>query len=255
MIVYSMFVQLRVTPEFCGEAEVALPRFIVPQVLEYLEKNGEVQNWAWVMENKNKFGEDTHPHYHLNIVGYFEDFNKQSFQAWFRRRPCLPKGNKCYALQVVGDPEDEDRWWRYLLKQYDPKLLNSGGLKNGNWNLENLPEHFKEDLEKMWYMAYDERQLQINKNCAARERALQNDSFRIRCFNSIADSFPGHGSEQIPDKLIYCAMVRYYQDNNKVPPFNTLMNMVFDFKCHFGMMTPEDYYDLRYDKIDSFLGN
>lgn len=232
-----MYIQLRVTPEFCEEPEICRPHLFLPDVLEYLEKYGEVENYAWCAESKNKFGEATHPHYHINIVAYLEDFNKQSFQAWFRRRPMLPKGNKCYAISLCGDPEDEDRWWRYLLKD-QPSTLQHMGCK------EHLPAEFRQDLETHWRMACDERKLQVQRNLAARDRALQNDSFRLRCYNAVHEHNPSS------DREIFASIIRYYMSNNKVPPFNTGMNMVYDYKCTFNLMSPEEYYDMRYNSTE-----
>lgn len=239
-----MFLTLRITPEFCGEPTLAHPRYFVKDIVEYLEKSGEVEHYAWCYEIKNKFGEDTHPHYHLNIECYLDDFNKQSFQAWFRRRPFLPKGNKCYSINICGDPEDDLRWWRYLLKErpFDVSLVT--GDSPSPVYLKNLPPHFVEVLEVQWRCAYDERILQIAKNVETRERLLQNDSFRLRCYSAVQTELLG---TLVNNKSIFCAIIRYYMDKNKVPPFTTCMNMVYDYKCHFELMTPEEYFDVRYN--------
>jgi len=238
-----MYITLRLTPEFCGEPELCRPDKFCPEILEYLGTKGEVEHWAWTREEKNKFGESTHPHFHFNIVGYFDDFNKQSFQAWFRRRSFLPKGNKCYSIAMTGDPEDDMRWWRYLFKE--SPFPNLSGLSPTQFpRLRNLPPHVLEVLEVQWRCAYDERTLQIAKNLESRERMLQNDSFRLRWYSAVQTELLG---SLVNDRRIFCAIIRYYMDNNKVPPFNTAMNMVYDYKCHFELMTPEEYYDVRYN--------
>lgn len=234
-----MFLTLRVTPEFCGEPSVAHPRFFVPQVLEYLGKYGEVLHWAWCYETSNKFGETTHPHFHVNFEADLMDFNKQSFQAWFRRRPMLPKGNKCYAIAVTGDPEDPDRWWRYLMKEMPltdpiPESFRP-----------HLPPDFDAEIDKHHFAAVDERKLQIKRNIIARDRALQNDSFRLKVYQHVAELCDKDNIMEPTDKFIFSTIIRFYMDNNKVPPFNTAMNMVYDFKCHARLMTPEQYFDLR----------
>jgi len=152
----------------------------------------------------------------------------------------LPKGNKCYSIAINGDPEDDLRWWRYLLKE-SPYPGNLGLVYP---RIKNMPEHVLEVLEVQWRCAYDERTLQIAKNLEARERMLQNDSFRLRCYSAVQTDLLG---SLVNDRRIFCGIIRYYMQNNKVPPFNTAMNMVYDYKCHFGLMTPEAYFDVRYN--------
>ena len=232
---------LRITPEFCGAPDVANPRFVIPAIKEYVNKYGDIINYAWSYETKNKFGEDTHPHYHINFTADVTDFNKQSFQAWFRRQPLLPKGNKCYSFTVNGDPEDEDRWWRYLFKEqtpFKPGLIDTCYIMS-------LPKEFYDDIKTHVALAVDERKLQIKRNIEARDRALANDSFRLRCYSAVQTALLGNGD--VTSQKIYVEIVKYYQDNNKIPPFNTLMNMVIDYKLHTGIITAAQHFQLRYN--------
>lgn len=230
-----MYIQLRITPEFCGEPEhprLKSKKMLSQDLMNYFKGFGDIEHIAGTMEKLNKFGEATSPHYHINLVldDHIRDFKKDSFQAWFRRRPYLPKGNKCYAISVVGDPEDENRWWRYLLKENDNPFLND------------FPNDFKCDFLLHAAMAKDERKIQIERNIASRERALQNDSFRLKCYNHVNEILQNTDPS---NRQIYCEIIRYYIQNNKVPPFTTAMNMVYDFKVVMGLMTVEDYFDTQ----------
>jgi len=235
-----MFIQLRITPEFCGEPSLLQNKGLVTnELLEYFKKYGDVEYVAGVVEHLNKFGEETNVHWHINLVldSHIADFRKDSFQAWFRRRNYLPKGNKCYSIAITADPDDENRWWRYLLKENSDTFVN------------NFPDDFKHEFDIQVAMAQDERKLQIERNVLARDRALLNDSFRLRCYNAINQ----YNEDVAPsDRTIFCDIMRYYMSNNKVPPFNTGMNMVIDFKCHMGYISIENYYDLRYNTENSF---
>ena len=223
-----MFIQIRVTPEFCKEPCLARWELIKPALFKYLTKDGAVVNSSAVCKERyNKFGEETHPHYHINLECDMYDFKKENFQKWFRGQPFLPSGNKAYSIKIVGDPEDENRWWRYLLKDDKSKLLDS-----------NFPEGF--DIELNRKMAIDERLQQIKKNIEARERLLRTDSFRLRAFAHLSALY---NNDLKTNRQIFSDLVRYYQENNKIPPFNSLMNMVYDYKVHTKQMTPEDYYD------------
>jgi len=226
-----VFVQMRLTPGLCGNPELATYSLVAPQLKTYFEKFGTIENFGSCLEEQNKFGEATEPHYHINVEldDSIRDFKKDTFQAWFRQRLFLPKGNKCYSIRLVGDPEDTQRWWRYLLKEVGAKIFEFPTLDI--------------DTLALTLMAQDERKLQIDRNVAARDRMLLNDSFRIRCYSAVQTELLGTA---VNNRSIYCAIIRYYMANNKVPPFNSLMNMVWDYRVHFELMTPEQYYDLVY---------
>ncbi len=246
VLLYSiMYMTLRLTPEFCGEPVMAHPRFVVEPIIEYLSKYGEMLGFGWCRETTNKFGEPTHPHFHMNFSADLdEQLNKQSFQSWFRRHPCMPKGNKCYSVSILADPDDEDLWWRYLLKEQEKFAWSTHQPMQNMGREYNFPADFAEKIETHWAMAVDQRRLQVKRNIESRERALQNDSFRLRCYNHVHNLDPD--TESGSTRWIFCQIVKYYMDNNKVPPFNTLLNMVYDYKVHFGIMTADQYYSVRY---------
>lgn len=249
-----MYIQLRITPEFCGVPELLKGKTnVVLEICRYLKKYGDIEHIAGSIEKLNKFGEPTALHWHINIVldDHLSEFKKDSFQAWFRRRPYLPKGNKCYSISIVGDPTDEDRWWRYLLKENDNPFVT------------NFPEEFKQDFEKHVAMAQDERKIQIERNIAARDRALQNDSFRLKCYNAVDEqlrhNYSLHSNPTDPEfpfnplpSIIMREIIKYYQANNKVPPFNTLKNMVSDYRVTFGYLDIQEYCNSQYpDELTS----
>lgn len=227
-----MFIQLRLTAEMCKEPSMARWRFLRSPLFEYVTKDsGELHYYAVTRETQNKFGEPTKPHYHINICADTgEKFTVENFQKWFRKRPFLPSGNKAYSFKLVGDPDDEDRWWRYLLKEKGAKLIES-----------KFPPDF--DISLNTIMAQNERDEQIKKNVEARDRLLRNDSFRLKAFAALQKKYENKCPQ---NRQIFGDLVRYYQEKNKIPPFNSLLNMVFDYKVHTKEIEPETYFDIYY---------
>lgn len=224
-----MFIQFRLTPKFALNPEEAFVRMFLRNFTEHLDSLGDIVHQASVWESKNKFGEETHKHLHWNLEFYENEIlNKDSLMAWLRRQPIGIKGNKCYSLKIVADPQDEKRWWRYLLKEAD---LNKGYV---------LPQDFDEFIECQ--CARDERNQQVIRNLASRDKLLKKDSFRLRIFAKMKQKEAELG--HIPtDKFLWCEFVKMYQEDNRIPPFNTMDNLVLDYKCYNGILTPEEYYD------------
>lgn len=240
-----VFIQIRLTPSQVGEPEMFKhPRQWWPSMKDFLESYGTIEASAACFETKNKFGEDTHPHYHVNVQldDHNKDFSKEYFQKWIRRQPYQAKGNKAYSVRVVPDPTEEDRWWRYILKENE-----SIGAVIAQCFPQNFPEDF--DLHLNTHLAVDERKLQIERNIKARAKALQTDNFRLRMFNKLNTNYLERGfsvAAPPPSQTIFCDLVQAYQDDNRIPPFNTMSNMVWDFKIHCKYLTALEYYNLKY---------
>lgn len=223
-----MFIQFRLTPEYAQNSDKYWISRFRKDFMDYLRNLGTIQHYASVWEDRNKFGEETKKHLHLNIEFYEDELlKKDTMMTWIRRHQLGIKGNKCYCLKIVGDPKDEKRWWRYLVKQND---LN----KNHH-----LPEDFDIALETK--CARDEREQQILKNIQSRDKLLKKDSFRLRIFNLMLAR--NSDLTALTDKYLWCEFVKMYQEDNRIPPFSTMDNLVLDFKCHTKIITPEEYFD------------
>lgn len=226
-----MYIQFRLTPEFCVNPEKTFINRFLAEFTMYLRTLGEIEHHAMAWEKTNKFGESTHKHLHWNIVldQNFKCLNKDSIMAWIRRQPMGIKGNKCYSLKIVGDPEDEDRWWRYIIKESDP------------WRVAEFPPDFNLEIQKQ--LAREERAEQIKKNLASRDKLLKKDSFRLRIFAKMKKQIEDQGNPVVDDKYLWCEFVKLYQKDNRIPPFNTMDNLVLDYKVTTGIITVEDYYN------------
>lgn len=205
---------------------------LMDKVLNYYGYNS-VTRYICVLEKVGKRGEVVDPHFHINLEVPDHSKSKDNFQKVIRKWTAGIKGN-AYMVRYVEDPEDEDRWWRYCLKELDAPCWFS-----------------KKGFEKEWIdlakkLACDERSRTQEFNRAATERLLQKETFRLKMFKNLTVSLAKVPRSANFDRQIYCMIIRYYQDNNKTPPFNNLDNIVIDYKLVEEFMTPEEYFNIRH---------
>ncbi len=232
-----MFLQLRITPQFTTDPSLCRTYFILPELVKYLGHDN-IETLCVASETLNKFGETTHPHWHFNITGDFPDLRKDSFQAWFRRRPFGPKGNKSYSFKMVGDPEDENRWHRYLQKE--------GNVLQGCKGIPFFPPDYDSTLNKA--LAQDERKIQIQRNLDARERMLNNTSFKTVMFQEILHELQKENNGTTFKFFdIWFLLQGYFRAKGKVVPYDSMSNYTYDFMITYGIITPAQYFQQKYN--------
>lgn len=186
----------------------------------------KMTKYLYGFETKNKFGEDTQPHIHFKFE-IDEDAKKntlqKSFKTYMSNLGIELKGVKHYAIILTAQPEDEDRWWRYVLKE-------EGAITGGNMD----PEWVS--LNKA--LAIDERKLQIKRNCEARARFLENDSFKGKMYLHLKDELKIE-----TEREFYIAMIDYYKSKSKTAPFSKIRDYWPDYKICVGLMTSSEYVD------------
>lgn len=211
------------------------------EVRQHLEKvAGErITKWIACREVLNKFGEITKKHFHLNM--YIHDkknkVKKDTLQKWIRRKGA--KGNAAYALQFVEDPKDEDRWWRYTLKEAEYDTLNPR--ESNVWH----GDAFEcEDIWNMQKFAADERKRQVEQNLKTREKLMSKNNFRNKLFKYLEEQFP---DEQRKRALIK-EIAKFYQKEGNSPPGNKLLDICWDYLVETGRASWDDWIDQKYGK-------
>ena len=154
---------------------------------------------------------------------------KDTIQKWLRSREIC--GKAAYCLRVNTDVDDEERWWRYVLKE------------NG------LKKYVKGFTEKDYLLleikAKDEKQRTANKNNDDLTKLMNKNQFRDKMFNKLKELYPDKKTE----KELFSLIGKYYQTENKTPPFSKLLDIVLDFQVFMTFMTFEEYYERRYEKV------
>lgn len=192
-------------------------------------KKYDISKYIYVQETFDKFGKETTPHIHFNCV-IDAEVKKDTIQRWIRRTAEANsynlKGNKCYSVRVLGDPEDEDRWWRYCCKEKGAKVSARGFSKS------KIIEYKK--------LAQDEREQQIKRNLQAQESYLDKSSFKGKMF----DLFKKEDIKSHRPFII--GIINYYNKKGKIAPFSKFNDYWLDYQISTGLMTAEAYYDATY---------
>lgn len=221
------FIQIRLTGASYGDASFNWTR---GRLLKEFREKYQPSKYLYTIETKDKYGKDTEPHIHFNCE-LNEPVKKDTLQAWFRRfsnNAGFPlKGNKCYSIRVLADMEDEDRWWRYCLKEQGSKSFSKG---------------FDKQQLKNWRMlAVDERNRQIEKNNKALDKYLDKSSFKGKMFSFFQEK------EISTHKPFVIGLIKYYMEKSQVPPFSKIDDYWIDYKISVGIMSVEEYYEFRYN--------
>ena len=110
------YFQIRLTPLVMDPS--MNPRDCI-QVFFLLIKTYSLTEYALCYEKLNKYLEPTHPHFHFNFACFK---NKETVRMQFLRI-CenelgrRPKGNTQYSIAGIKEPDDIQRWWRYIFKE------------------------------------------------------------------------------------------------------------------------------------------
>ncbi len=204
-------------------------RYINGIMLDDLREYLDVERYIIGEECLNKEGKKTHIHFHLHLECRKDGLKKDTLQKHCRDKWGW-RGKEIYAVQVLETLDDEERWWRYPLKE--KRFAVEGDFSDM-------------DLNQMEICAKDEKSRTVELLATSKERELMKNQFRDKMYSSFKKKY--EGKDFVGNKILWCEIAKYYYDCGKTPPYNTLDNVVDDVKVYLGYMTVEDLYDLRHN--------
>lgn len=214
------FVQLRFTHSLLDISALVA----TGHLRKYLNDLG-VEQFIMCVEQQDKFGKETHEHIHCNFIepnGFKKDTLQKKFKQKLLVYDITVSGNKHYSLRVVAQPEDEDRWWRYCLKEKNKMPILQKG-------------HDKEQMKEWRLLARDERERQIKKNNEDLDRYLDKSSFNGKMFQKFKEE------EVIGFHNFGKRYINYCMENSKVPSFSKIEDYYYLYKIQMGLMTADEY--------------
>lgn len=222
------FVSLRLTPTMYDGPDFDFPQYV--RKIESLS-GSKVTKWVRCWEERNKFGEATHGHYHMNL--YCEgDVKKDTLQKWIRRKGIV--GNKAYAISIIENPEDVNLWWRYCLKEDDRPVT----FEDDNSYEFGVPT----DWDVIGSFAKDQREIQIKANLKLRQKLMDKNKFRTLLFKHLEEKFPDEREIRPIIKKIWL----YYQSQGNSPPGNKMLDIAWDYLTESGRRTIDEWMDHKY---------
>lgn len=223
-----MYFGLRITPEIFG-----CPFPLALGIVKYLLKNKKVETDMYITadEQLDKFGENTHRHFHFNFIAdYKKDSLRQLIVRWFADRDYKITGNDSYALSSYNEPDDEKRWFRYCMKEkYIPQLTN-------------LSEYDEDELKTMEACAKDERAITIGLNLKQREK-LQS---RQTLYDKLEAYLLGSGIEFKNNEQLFLKILDYYCENTHPVDPRVIDRYVNLYMLRNNLITKKQFYDLSH---------
>lgn len=223
------YLQLRLTHSLVDD----LSRDDALQCIRKYATDISAVKFMYCVEDQDKFGKDTHEHIHFNCYIDDDDAKTDTYQRKFKRQ--MEKfgfpisGNKHYSLKVLVDVGDEDRWWRYIMKQEKNIKIGSHGFTT--------PQ-----LNEWRKLAVDERLRQIQKNNEHLDNFLDKSSFKGKMYVYFNEELVIR-----THKNFVINYIKYCQKHHKVPSFQKIEDYWIDYRLQVGLLTPEDWYKLTYE--------
>ena len=217
-----MYFQLRVTPSaFKCPWEQAIQ--IVKSIITFYDVDEEC--YITADEKTNKYGEAIKRHFHFNFIC---EGKKDTIQKWVRKwyhdRDYVCKGNKCYCLQEVEEPDDIKRWLRYLMKE---KYLGK---------LTKIP-YSNEEIANMEILAKDERSRSAEIHLKKREKSLDKKTM----FDKICEKLEKENLGSKRDIFIFIA--KYYVEEGKPVNYKTIEGYTYNWMLKKGLISYDEYYN------------
>lgn len=157
-------------------------------------------------EKLDKYGRETHLHYHIALILLIEKTSIQTkalIKEYLRRNGA--KGNPAYMVRVNEDVKDEDRWFRYSMKQLDY-------------------ESDKKGHELLAKLANDEYKRQVQQNLESEEAQRKKHQFRDKLWKHLDEK------KLTGDQEIAKAMFDFYNQNGRDAPIFELQSKVLNYQ-------------------------
>jgi hypothetical protein len=236
-----VFVQLRVTVcEALGIAEADITNDDVGRVYKVIKEIVETSDGEYTVgfEIKNKRDERLKGHFHAcyELSGNpLKDTYQRAIKKKFRLAEIMIRGNTCYSIQFLNEPEDYLRWIRYPLKERP--VLDLCKVAN---------------LENLIMLAKDERERSVTAAIAREKKRQETTTFKEKMFlkfESFVYNFETKiwekGSVSGNRKTIYLQVAQYYSLVGKAINFTTMMGYVDLYMYDHDMMSMSNFFDLR----------
>lgn len=212
-------IDIRLTPSFINYDVTNFRQFIsnLFRRLEGWTKRGletesgkewKIKQYVIGKETLDKYGRETHLHYHVALILSNEKTIKQTkylIQEYLRSNGA--KGNAAYMVRVNADVNDENRWFRYSMKQGDYETDYKG----------------HEELHKL---AADEYKNQVKKNLESEEVQRNKNQFRDKLWKHLDDK------KLTGEKEIATEMFHYYNKNGRDAPIFDLQTKVLNYQIN-----------------------
>ena len=204
-------------------------------LIKNMIKDKEIDHATVGFETKNKYGEPCRPHFHCHFYYHNPDIidPKRSITQYLKSRAeardIKLKGNKKWCLQLVEEPEDYNRFYRYPFKF---------GMES-----ESCFQIFNETISHdQVRLAVEENKQRIDANIIHREKSREKQTFKDKLFLHL-DKME---EETLRDhEQIWIDILEFYRSQDKPINFQTIDGYTILYQLHIGTLTPSQAYMMR----------
>lgn len=237
------YFQLRITFSELRNRELCL------RSIDKLIKHYELVEYSCGVEKLNKYGEPCDPHIHFNFIADVDRVNpKRCIQDWLRRwfikRDVELKGNKMWSLQMVEEPKDYERWFRYPLKELPITEL----VVREDWKTEDEEIDWK---AANFTLAMEERKTSIEHNILRREKLRNKDQFKQKMYDFIDEVLKGTDIKKPTYNWIWCEIYHFYQKIEKQINFSVITGYTNLWLADHGFVSAQDAFKIAHNNNDN----
>lgn len=219
-------------------AKQALKTYLTDELPQWKEHLGMI-DYSYGVEFRDKFGEQTKRHIHIH---FSSDKELGGMRRWLTRR-WKSQGEErtrasLYSFVEEDDVKDEDRFYRYPLKQCKDPMFNTPITLHRIF-VQGINKEKAEELRKL---AYDEWVRLCEINIKKRDTQLNKDSTYSKIEKYLGQmDISTYG--QVRDKVI-----EFYMKEGMAINVNTIAGYIVTYSLNRGFVDPSRISD-RLDKI------
>lgn len=207
------------------------------RLIKRMIKDKNIETATVGFETKNKYGEPCRPHYHVHFYYHNPDIidPKRSITQFLKSRAesvdIKLKGNKKWCLQLVEEPEDYNRFYRYPFK-----FGLCSHLSQQFWG-----DPLDDSLAQI-RIAIEENKQRIDANCIHREKTRDKATFKDKLFEHLNSDEGGH---PLSERHVWLAICKYYVDQGKPINFQTINGYTVLYRLSVNALNFSQVYEMR----------
>ncbi len=221
--------------------------------IKYLIREYNMTLYSTGYEEYNKYGEPCDPHFHFNFVEDLDRVNPKrciadKLKRYYEQIDVSLKGNKQWSLQMVEEPNDFDRWFRYPLKENPILDMVRDGTSDLSGNMGPDPD----ELDKIVSLAKSERRTSIEINILRREKQRNKDKFKDNLYTFIKSHDQDElnplltGGYTIDHKRVWKLIYKYYRSQERPINWTTIEGYTNLFLADAGVIDDNDAFNLAH---------
>lgn len=232
------YFQLRIT---CSERRTPA---ICLRAIKALIRHYKLDCYSTGYEKLNKYGEPCDDHVHFNFIGDIDRVNpKRCMADWLKRHfanlDIELKGNKQFSLQMVEEPADFVRWFRYPLKEGPIRELIKA---------DDCDEIQEKGIETIIKLAENEKADAMEHNIIRREKLRNKDQFKKKMYDFIDEQLKDTDIDHPTHNWIWCEIFHYYKKIEKDINLDKVEGYANLWMADHGYLSAQDAYKM-YHKL------